>query len=180
MSDDDVCSCPAGRPLGMPHLSDCPEASADVLVFRSNQSGRPVAVPGDIVSATERAYAAYERRLNGVTWEQIALEGQWPTGAAAAAEVKRYLEEGREAISTFKRAEVSQLWNDRLEMLWAAVLPEARNGKIPSVMAALAVAKQSMVLAGLDQPSSEDTAVATVVVPSEDYIASLRRQSEAS
>ena len=64
MSDDeDFCTCPASRPLGMPHLDGCPEKAAEVLVFRQPETGRPVAVPQEVVSEVERAYEAYQQRI---------------------------------------------------------------------------------------------------------------------
>lgn len=177
------CSCPKGRPLSMPHLEGCPMKNPEdrepdnVLVFR-NPLGQPTSVPADVVQVVDRAYAAYQRHLNGETWESIARsDGGWPSGAAAAAEVKRYLAEGRSALASFQRAEISRVWTDRLEMLWAAVLADAIEGKVPSVMAALSVAKTAMTLSGLDKPREEDATVQTVVVPSEEFIASLKRAS---
>lgn len=179
MSDETYCTCPVGRPLGAPHLEGCPEHEGQVIVMRSPNTGRPVAVPHDIVTKTERAYAAWEKKLEGWSWQRIADEGPgggWPTAAAAQAEVLKYLEEGRSTLSGWKQAEQREMWRARLEMLWEAAVPEAQNGKVPSMMAALSIAKTAMTLERLDQPSEEDTNVPTVVVPSEDYIAWLQAQ----
>lgn len=172
-----MCGCPAGRPLGAPHLAGCPEATGEVIAMRSPVTGRPVGIPHDIITKNDRVFEAYEQKLAGKSWEHIATHGGWPSAAAVQAEVKKYLEEGRQALAIWKRAEVVGLWSDRIEMLWEAVVPEARKGKVPSVMAALSIAKTAMVLQGLDQPSEEDTLVPTVVVPSEEYIASLQAQA---
>ena len=83
-------------------------------------------------------------------------------------------------MAGFKRLEVLAIELARLDMLQEAVWGEAMKGKIPSVMAALQIHKQRVAVLGLDQPSEESTTVPTVVVPSEDYIASLQQQSEAS
>lgn len=179
MSEDNFCTCPSSRPLGAPHLKDCPDAEGEVLVFRQPDTGRPVAVPQDVVTVAERCFRAYAQKLDGKGWDMIAAEGGWPSAAACQAEVKKYLEEGRQALATWKRSETIMVWRDRLEVLWAAVVPEAKNGKVPSVMAALSVAKTAMTLEGLDQPSEEDTNVPTVVVPTEEYIKSLQAQAEA-
>lgn len=179
---ENFCTCPAGRPLGAPHLSGCPDAEGQVIVMRQPDTGRPVAVPHDVVTATDRAFAAWERKLEGWSWQRIADEGPgggWPTAQAAQTEVLRYLEEGRQALAGWKRTEITEMWRSRLEMLWEAAVPEARAGKVPSMMAALNIAKTAMTLERLDQPSEEDTNVPTVVVPSEDYIASLTQQAEA-
>lgn len=174
------CTCPAGRPLGSPHLKDCPDAEGEVLVFRQPDTGRPLGVPQDVVTVMDRCFEAYEKKLAGKSWSTIAAEGMWPNAAACQAEVKKYLEEGRAALATWKRAETLVIWRDRLEMLWEAVLPEAQKGKVPSVMAGLNVAKTAMSLEGLDQPDEGDQNVPTVVVPSEDYIAWLRSQRAVS
>lgn len=187
MSDELDCICPKGRPLTMPHLTGCPmkapEDNDNVIAMRG-ADGRPLGIPADIVIKVERSYAAYMDRLDGMTWEAIAAKHDWPTAAAASAEVKTYLEEGRAALSAFKRAETIQVWRDRLEVLWTAVIPAAKEGKVPSVMAALSVAKTAMTLEGLDKPSEDDITVQTVVIPSDEYIAQLRAigkgESEAS
>ena len=88
---DDYCLCPSSRPLGMPHLDDCPEKAGEVLVFRQPETGRPVAVPNEVVSEVERAYKAYQDKLTGKSWETIAVEGMWPSAQAAAREVQLYL-----------------------------------------------------------------------------------------
>lgn len=174
---DDFCTCPVSRPLGAPHLAGCPERSGEVLVFRTPETGRPVAVPDEIVSATERAYKAYQERLTGKSWEMVAVEGGWPDAESCAAEVRRYLDEGRAVMAGFKRLEVLAVELARLDALQQAVWPEAMNGKVPSVMAALAVHKQRVAVLGLDQPSEEGTGVPTVVVPSEEYIAALQAEA---
>lgn len=171
---DDYCTCPAGRPLGMPHLKGCPESEGEVLVFRQPDTGRPVGVPHDIVSAAERCFAAYEKKLKGQSWSRIAAEGMWPSAAACQAEVQRYLDEGRAALAVWKRTDIMMIWRDRLEMLFGSVVEEAEKGKVPSVMAALAIAKTAMTLEGLDSPDEGDKNVPTVVVPSEDFIEYLK------
>lgn len=178
---DEFCTCPSGRPLGSPHLPGCPDAEGEVLVFRSPDTGRPVGVPHDIVTAADRAFGAWEQKLEGKSWQWIADHspgGGWPTAAAAQAEVLKYLEEGRQALAGWKRAEITELWRSRLEMLWEAAVPEAKSGKVPSMMAALNIAKTAMTLERLDQPSEEGTNVPTVVIPSEEYIASLQAQGD--
>ena len=183
MSDDgyveDYCTCPVGRPLGMPHLEGCPEKAAEVLVFRQPETGRPVAVPNEIVSKVERAYEAYQQRLRGKSWEKIAVDGLWPDAKSVAREVQLYLDEGKAVMAGFKRLEVLAIELARLDMLQDAVWDEAMKGKVPSVMAALQIHRQRVAVLGLDQPSEEDTQAPTVVVPSEDYIAQLRAQAEA-
>lgn len=179
MSDEDFCTCPAGRPLGMPHLEGCPEKAAEVLVFRQPETGRPVAVPNEIVSEVERAYGAYQQRLRGWSWEKIAQVGMWPDAKSVAREVQLYLDEGKAVMAGFKRLEVLAVELARLDMLQDAVWDEAMNGKVPSVMAVLAIHKQRVSILGMDQPSEEGTVTPTVVVPSEDYIEQLRLQAEA-
>lgn len=158
-------------------MDGCPEKAAEVLTFRQPQTGRPVAVPQEIVSEVERAYAAYQKRLRGWSWEQIAIDGMWPDAKAAAREVQIYLDEGKSVMAGFKRLEVLAIELARLDMLQDAVWDEAMKGKVPSVMAALQIHRQRVAVLGLDQPSEEDVQVPTVVVPSEDYIAQLRAQA---
>ena len=174
---EDFCTCPAGRPLGMPHLQDCPEATGQVIAMRGN-TGRPVLIPDEIASQVERAYKAYQLHLRGRSWELIALEEFWPSGNAVAAEVRTYLDEGRAVMAGFKRLEVLAVELARYDALLDGVWDEAIKGKVPSVMAALAISRQRITVLGLDQPSEDDVNAPTVVVPTEEYLAMLKSLNE--
>lgn len=176
---DDVCTCPAGRPLGMPHMDECPEKAAEVLVFRQPVTGRPVGVPAEIVSQVERAFRAYQLKLKGMSWESIALQEHWDSGEACAAEVKKYLDEGRTVMAGFKRLEVLALELARYDAMLEGLWDSAVSGKVPAVMAALAISKQRVAVLGLDQPSEDDAITPTVVVPTEEYLAILKKAAKA-
>lgn len=195
MSDELACTCPPGRPLGADHRSSCPmweftnpdgsprdaeaaavleQARPTVVVLRNPGTGRPVAVPEDVVSDAEREYRAYVHHRDGMNWADVASKEGYPTPAAAAAAVKRWLDEGRAVIQDWRRQEVLATEIDYVMSLRAALSDGVAVGKPSSVMAGLATHDRVMKAFGLDKPDTEDATVQTVVVVSEDYIRQLR------
>lgn len=150
-----------------------PEAERTVVVVRSGVHGRPVAVPAEIVEAAERPYAAYQLRVRGFSWREVAMEMDYPDERAARADVKRYLAEGRALIADITRVEMLQLEVERLNALQSAVWPAALNGHLPSVNAALSIVVQRAKLLGLDQVAEVEALPGdpsegrTVIVPAE-------------
>lgn len=172
------CTCSSGRPLGMPHESDCPQGTGQVLMFRNPETQRPVAVPQELVAEHERAYKAYTEHLDGKSWDLIAAEGGWPNARACATEVKSYLAEGKAMLGDWKRAELKEMAWNRYEALLSYVMPEAKKGKVQPVLAAMAINREMIKLANLDLPDADGgEGVPTVVVPSDEYIASLKQAS---
>lgn len=174
---DDTCICPASRGLSDPHLVGCPLSDGKVLIFRNPETSRPVAVPSEIVEEHERSYKAWVEHTEGKSWDLIAAEGGWPSAKACQAEVKRYLEEGKSLVGDWKRAELKQMAWDRYERLFSLFMTEALKGKVQPGLAAMAAVDRMVKLANLDIPDADDATdkVPTVVVPSEEYIASLQR-----
>ena len=90
------CTCAARRPLGADHLSSCPMWELDpidervqgppkvVQIFRDTTTGRPIAVPEDIVTEAEREYAAYKLHVQSKDWTTIAIALNYPSAAAAS------------------------------------------------------------------------------------------------
>lgn len=145
-----------------------PKAGAGkVLVFRNPHDERPVAVPDEIVSVADRCYRAYLLRRRGKSWTEIALTEQWPTPAAAAAEVQRYLDEGKAIVGELRRRELLAFEVDRLDALMDAVWAPAMEGKVQAVMAARTLIMDRVKVLQLDQGSdtgADGAAPTTVVV----------------
>lgn len=185
-NDDLKCTdeCVARRPLGGDHLSSCPlwefqdgpgETKKVVSIYRNEETGRPIAVPAEIVTEAEREYRAYQLHIGGMDWNEVALAEGYPSASAAAASVKRYLDEGRAVVQDFTRKEVIAAHVGRLMALRAAFWEEAiTHKKVSAGMFLLNIEDRWTKAFGLDVPDSEDTTVQTVVVPSEDYVEQLR------
>lgn len=151
----------------------------DVLVFRRPDSGRPVAVPTDVVMAAERPYRAYCARLSGMGWEAVALQEGYPNAVAAAAEVNRYLESGKAMVSQASAGALITLELDRLNALQAAIWESAMEGNLPAVSVSMNLVLSRVKLLGLDfaaESGEGANAPRTVVVPmdSAGYVAALQ------
>lgn len=177
------CTCPPGRALGDDHVEPCSLAGTTrvVPIYRNPETGRPVAVPEEIVSEAEREYRAYLLHQRGKTWHEIAMAESYldaqnnPSGSIAAAAVQRYLDEGRAVVANFTRAEVLATEVAVLRAMREAMWDGATVSKKPThVMAVLATHDRMVKVFRLDQADEDDMTVQTVVVPSEDFIASLR------
>lgn len=179
---DETCTCPVGRPLGMGHLPSCPQedTGGTVHVLRNPITQRAVAVPDEIVSEAERDYKAYQLHRRGKSWTEIAQDGLYESADAAAASVKRYLDEGRAIIQELTRTEIIATEVDVLRAYRDSLWDAATGGSTKAVMASLAIHDRWVRLFGLDQAEAGDAAVQTVVVPSEEFIAELRLASEAA
>lgn len=169
----------------MGHLADCPvevEASNNVVaLYKNEETGRIVAVPGEVVHEAEREYRAYLLYTKGKTWEEVAAEEQYPDGKAAQAAVKRYLDEGKAVIGDLTRTEALAIELSILRQYRNAVHDIALEGKVPAIMAGLAIHDKITKLLGLDQPDAADEGLGdrVVVVPSNEYLDTLKKAAEA-
>lgn len=184
MSMSDSCGCPAGRPLGAPHLASCkmaesqPTAPSLVSIYRNTETGRPVAVPDEIVTAAEREYRAWKSWTSGKSWSAIANEELYDSPQAAAEAVRRYLDEAVAVVKDFTREQVIADHLGRLQALREFLWTGAAAGKTTNVMAILAIEDRWTKAFGLDQVDAEDTTAQTVVVASPEYIANLQLAAE--
>lgn len=183
MTDFEDCTCAGKRPLGSAkHLATCPLNDEKVVeIFRNGDTGRPVAVPDEVVSEAEREYRAYKAHLQGLHWEDIAHDEGYPSADAAAQAVRRYLQEGRAVVRDFGRKEIVAGVVGRLQeyrrAMWQGAVVE---GKTTAMMALLAIEDRWIKVFGLDQAEAEDTHVQTVVVPDEGWLSSIRELVEAA
>lgn len=151
----------------------------EVLVFRRPDNGRPVAVPSEVVKAAERPYRAYCDRLTGMSWEDVAVEHQYPNARSAAAEVNRYMEEGKAMVMQASAGALITLELARLDRLQTAIWPDAMAGVLPAVSVSMQLVLARVKLMGLDLGSSQiegNTAPRTVIVPldQEGYVKALQ------
>lgn len=146
------------------------EHDGEVLAFRQPSTGRPVVVPTDVATMAERPYRAYQMRLAGRGWKDVAEVEGYPSAQAARADVDRYMREGAALVSDWSRKQLLTFELDRLDQLQAALWPQAMAGHIPAVNTSLQLVLSRVKLLALDQPSAEDSATSprTVVVPTDD------------
>lgn len=189
MTLKDRCGCPAGRPLGAPHLPTCEEASSQdvagvelpkvVQLYRNPDTQQPIAVPDEIVSAAERDYAAWKTHTSGAPWTIVAEQHQYPSAEAAREAVSRYLEEAVAVIRGFTREQMVADHVGRLAAYRSALWTKAMQGNTQAIAMGLNIEDRWVKAFALDQADAEDTSGRTVVVASEEYIAELQAAAEA-
>ena len=135
-----------------------------VLVFR-NHVGQPIAVPEDVVTAAERAYRCHRKRIQGLSWEQIAQQEGYPTAASAHSDVDRYIKEGRALVVEQSQREMLTLEVARLDAMQSALWERAMQGNVPSVNAVVNIIINRSRLIGLDANQMAETKPHTLVVP---------------
>jgi hypothetical protein len=155
------------------------EKDATVLAFRG-AGGHPVVVPADVATAAERALRAHRLRIGGKSWDEIAVEEQYPNGKAAQAEVARWKSEASALVVENSQREMLTLEVARMDALQSALWPQAMAGHVPSASAVLSIIVNRSKLVGLDPEKMNDDAAQrarTVVVPQDSggYLAALQR-----
>lgn len=159
------------------------EHEAKVLVFRT-AANDTFAVPDDVVTEAERAYRCHQHHLQGKSWDEIALEEQYPSGRAAKADVDRYMAEARSLVSEKTMRDMLTLEVMRLDALQAAIWPNAMMGHVPSATFVLNVIMSRAKLIGLDPDRMAEQLQQrqshTVIVPpdSDGYVAALQHHAE--
>ena len=152
--------------------------TATVLVFR-NAQGQPVAVPNAVVKEAERPYRAYCLMIDGFSWSKIALQENYADGAAAAYDVKRYIDEGKALVTAHSRRDQLQLEVARLDNLQAIASPQVAQAHLPAMKFTLDVIMSRIKALGLAEMAADEggnTGPSTVIIPSgEDYEAELRK-----
>jgi hypothetical protein len=153
-----------------------------VLVFR-NSASEPIAVPGEIVTEAERAYRCHIKRLEGSSWEEIAIAEKYPTAIACKADVDRYLKEGAALVTEKSQRDQLTLEVGRLDAMQLFLWPKAKGGSVPAVTAIVNIIMNRSKLVGLQ---SEQALAAggprTLVVPVDDegFLDALKEAAAAS
>lgn len=151
-------------------------------MFESRR-GKPVVVPSEVASAAERPYRAYKKKLDGMTWADIAQEEGYPNQQAAAVDVRKYLEQGKALVTDYSRQQLIEIEADRLDKLQRAIWGLAMQGDLPAVAMSLKIMAHRAKILGLeaDQRAGEtsDARPVTIVVApdSESYMAALERMA---
>lgn len=162
-----------------PATTEAPTGGSTTQVYRNPETGRPIAVPDEIIREEERPYRAYLRFRAGSTWEQIAQEEHWPDAAAVQATVKRYLDEGRAVVGEFTRNEMKAIQLDRLHGLVGALYPKALDGNLSAAAEVHKVIKTIMQSTGSDKDEGTDELnPTTIVVASSEMLAKLQGYAE--
>lgn len=162
-----------------------PDDEAKVLVLRNPETFRPVAIPEDTVREADRVFDAYTRHRDGEPWKVIAATSDppWPSAAAVATEVRRYLDEGRAIFRGMKGRELMALEIDRLNALQTYFLPAAKAGKVPAGQLVLSCIKARIdAYAKTPEDPAEiegqGGAPRMLVIDAEDYTGHLGKVSE--
>lgn len=187
MSDQLICTClTASDDQAAQHMDHCEwkrrerdlDQTATVLVFRNNQ-GQPVAVPESIVNEAERPYRAYKALMTGKSWAEIAREEKYADAAAAHYDVERYIQEGKQLVTSRTRRDQLQLEVARLDNLQALAWPQVEQGHLPAMKFALDVISVRIKALGLAEMAADeggDDGPTTVIIPGGDeYEAELRK-----
>lgn len=148
-----------------------PAPEGSVLVFRHPGTDRPVAVPSAVVEISERPYRAWMMRVAGSTWEEVAAVESYSSTAAAAADVKRYTDEGASLVADRTKRTMIEMELARLDVLQRALWDDATQGHVAAVTASLSVINTRIkllglaeIVAGIDDDVARPT---TVIVPSD-------------
>lgn len=154
------------------------DTDSKVLVFRGSNDA-PVAVPEEVVVEAERAFRAYTLKRAGKSWHEIALSQDYPNAAAAAADVQRYLAEGRALVMADSAMAMLDLEMARLDALQSAHWDKAIDGNLAAADFCRKVITDRVRILGLDQSTVRDDAakVRTIVVygNGEEYVAALQQ-----
>ena len=114
--------------------------------------GTPTGVPCDLVKGSAavrlRDAHAVRLRLQGCTYREVGE--RLGVGRKMAA---RVVQRGLRAVERESAAELIELDNQRLDMVWAAMWPHAEAGSAPHAMVCLKALERRARLLGLDAPS---------------------------
>lgn len=130
----------------------------------------------------DKGYEAYQLRMQGMSWEEIANTVGYATGKSASVEVRRYVTDAATRLDKEQREEVLTIELDRLDALLNAVWTPAMSGDTRAVDSCLKIIGTRAKLLALDQLSATTTNVTnnTVVVTgkTEDFIRTLQEIDE--
>ncbi len=131
-------------------------------------------VPIDnIRTKEERAYRAYQKRLGGESWADIATSMDYPSPVTVKREVDLLVSKAMNIATDDRKREVVEMELDRLDALQNAVWGMALTGDFKAVETTLKIMQHRARLLALGEESSGNT-VQTVIVAGEDYVETLR------
>ena len=127
----------------------------------------------DIATKEERAYRAYQKRLAGEDWRDIAKTLEYPSPKTAEREVQLLIEKASKVATEDRKREVVELELDRLNALQNAVWGMALSGELKAIETTLKIMQHRARLLQLGE-ESKDSSTTTVIVAGEDYVETLR------
>lgn len=101
------------------------------------------------LDAEQRAVKAWQGRVAGLTWAQVAAHAGFSDATAACRAVSRYFGQ----LPAFDREQQRELWRARLEKVWIQTVLDMKEGKAGATRSAVAVAQRAAQLDGLDEPT---------------------------
>ena len=126
----------------------------------------------DVRTKEDLAYRAYQMRMAGDTWAEIAQRLGYRTGVTARDAVETLIDKASRVISEQQKENVLNLELDRLDALQAAVWGMALGGDLKAVDSVLKIMSHRARLLKLEE--SEKSTTNTDIVTGETYAESLK------
>jgi hypothetical protein len=137
-----------------------------------NESDGQLVPIHEIKTREERAYRAYQLRLGGKTWTEVASELEYPNPSRVRQDINLLIKKAINAVTDEYKAEIIDLELDRLDALQHAVWGMALSGDLKAVDSVLKIMSHRARLMNL---GDERTAsVNTIVVTGDEYVETLK------
>lgn len=126
-----------------------------------------------LVSAEERAYRAYNLRVTGKSWDEIALELDYSSGSDAKRKVTLLVNKARGVMDAERRAEIVEMELDRLDKLQSAIWDIAITGSLKDMEMVLKIMTlRAKYVQNVEE--NRELSSRTVIVTSDRFIEGLR------
>jgi hypothetical protein len=129
-----------------------------------------------MVTMEELAYRAYDMRVKGHTWTDIAVELGYSSPVDAHRKVTLLIKSAGVALNEERKEEIIQLELDRLDALQVAFYPTALAGDYKSAETVLKIMSHRAKLLQLGEERVETTR--TVIVTDQNYLQILKEIAE--
>lgn len=130
----------------------------------------------NIQSKEEKAYRAYQMRLSGTPWSEIATRLHYQNGSKARYSVELLIKKAADTADEDRKQEVLELELDRLDALQNAVWGMALSGDIKAVEAVLKVMTHRARILSLGE-ETRGNQISTVIVSDSNYVEALKELS---
>lgn len=130
----------------------------------------------NIQSKEEKAYRAYQLRLAGTSWSEIAARLHYQNGSKARYSVELLIKKASDAADEDRKQEILELELDRLDALQNAVWGMALSGDIKAVEAVLKVMSHRARILSLGE-ETRGNQISTVIVSDSNYVEALKELS---
>ena len=134
-------------------------------------------IPTDgITTLEDKAYRAYQMRMAGSSWIDIAHKIGYKSGVEAQTNTERLIEKARRVVDEDLRRDVLNLELDRLDALQEATWGMALSGDLKAVEASLKIMTHRAKLLALAEERTGQQH--TLIVTSDSYVESLKELTE--